>query len=115
MSSVIKHIYDPVHRQSFYYCGGTSLKRIKKLVQDTYGIDISDMIYDGAGKTFHIPHPEYGSGIFICLKNRGDLPNLVHEVVHAAGFALLLRGYTFDEHQEVFSYVSAFLFKECSS
>jgi hypothetical protein len=114
MSSVIKHIYDPVHRQNFYYCGGTSLKRIKKLVTDTYGVDISDMIYDGAGKTFYVMHPEAGRGIFICIKNRGDLANLVHEIVHAVAFSLLPRGYDFDEKQEVFSYLSAFLFKECS-
>lgn len=110
----ILHIYEPVHRQNYYYCAGTSLARIQKLVKDTCGVDVSGMVYDGLGKTFYVMHPEAGRAIFICLKDPRDYPNLVHELVHAVAYALIPRGYSFDENQEVFSYVSAFLFKECT-
>lgn len=108
----ILHTFDYFHRQNFYFCHATKPEKVIAEIKRLYKHDITDMSFACAGKTIAVKLDDGTLGIFIWIRDKNDLPNFIHEVVHAAAYALCGRGYIFNEDQEAFSYLTAFLTKE---
>lgn len=106
----MKFLYDPVHRQNFYFFRGTSPKSVISQVKKHFKIDISECGFDAHGLTIELQHPS--GAIIIWLKSKNDFGTFVHEVMHACAFALTYRGYEFTKNQEAFSYLAGFLTRE---
>lgn len=110
---MITHAFDPIHRQNFWYYNGVSEKKLRSHFFKQFKESIpDDMKFNVDGKCLRYDHPESGYIIIIWTRKRNDLYSLVHEIVHAASYSLLPRGYQFDLDQEVYSYLTAFLLRE---
>jgi hypothetical protein len=63
------------------------------------------------GKTWDVRSDKGAHGIFIYVKDPRDISTFTHEAVHAAAYALPMRGFTFNCDQEAYSYTVAALVK----
>jgi len=105
----MKWVYDDIHRQNFYFFRGTKPSQVIKELNKQFKLTLreDDFQFESEGLTIQLVHES--NPIIIWLKNPDNLSTFVHEVVHAASFALCERGYNFNPTQEAYSYLCGFL------
>lgn len=110
-------VYDPLHRQNFYFFLNYSHKAVVSWIQETWHVDY-EPDPQASGTTFSVPHPHGGFVIGVWCpgfkkNNPQSMEVLVHEICHAAWYSLGPRGYlpTTNDHEE-FCYLQGFLIRE---
>lgn len=109
----IKHIFDPIFTQNYYFIRAETLKEYHKVLFDEFNY-IADDRSEITGKFRVIMKKGQDIGVIWAPVNRIDI--LVHECSHAVIWALSRRGIVItDSEEETFCYVLQFLVKEILS
>lgn len=106
----IKHIYDPIFRQNFWYVCTPTHKQFLSIIKEA-GMPpttVKDMT-DGEMAVYT---QDKGTVITIWTKNKNpDI--LAHEIFHAVSYSLRHKGLPLsDDTEEVYAYLIQFLMKE---
>jgi len=106
-----KFYYNETWLANFWFCIGWKENEIvnyckKRLKHELENISESD------GKCIEIFN-DSKHAILIWTRDKSDIPSLVHEVVHAAGWIMQKRGWTYDyDNDEPFTYLVQSIMKE---
>ncbi len=106
------HFFDYVIGQNYYYMPAFTSEEIRQSIFKNFGITPeSEDLPTYHGKTWDVRSDNGAHGIFIYVKDPRDISTFTHEAVHAAAYALHMRGFTFNCDQEAYSYTVAALVK----
>lgn len=110
MTKGIKHIYDPIFMINFYAIVGVSEREVKKRLKKI-GIEIDTR---GSSGRFFTTQRDGGAVGVIWSSDKGIY--LTHECLHAAVWALDIRGINITEDSdEVLAYYQGWLLKSAKS
>jgi hypothetical protein len=106
------HVYNELWQVDFFTCIGWSEKRIVKYCKKNYGYDVRN-IEASSGKCLELINDNGSVGYLIWTRKKSDRISLVHEMIHAALWALEARGVTIDgKNSEPLTYLVDWLHRK---
>ncbi len=102
----IKHIFDPIFRQNYYYFNDKTHESYRKRVLKRFGVELPER--SGTSGRFNAIETE-GQDIGCIWARDGDMQHIVHECLHAVYFFMEARAIN---NEEVYCYALQFLVKE---
>lgn len=105
----IKHIFDPIYRQNYWYICTPTHAEFRKIVLKA-GIKIEEKHNTDGG--MYVYEQTKGQVIVLWTKNKtADL--LAHEIMHAVSYCLRRKGLPLtDDSEEAYCYLFQYLMKE---
>ena len=111
--SKIKHIFDPIFTQNFWYIEAKTHKQYAKIVKEKWDIELPEKTGTNGEM---VPIEKKGQEIILIWTEKNDLKSIVHECMHATAYSLRRHGTELtDSSEETYCYLIAFLFKEILS
>lgn len=106
----IKHIYDPIFRQNYYYITSKTHKEYCRIVEKEAGFKDEPR----EGIEGHCSVFESNDNQIVVIWTKEKRPDLVaHEVLHGIGYTLMHKGLNLThETEEAYCYLMQFLMKE---